>query len=94
MAPLSRKIVQVVARRLLHSVSRGISKPSSDELSTYSKCYVPARSIHRRGLRFFSGTRSSPLAEDSTPHDDEDYIMMMKMRIMMMMIVMLVMMVK
>ena len=36
MAPLSRKIVQVVARRLLHSVKHGISMPSSDVLSTYS----------------------------------------------------------
>ena len=48
------------------------------------QCYVPARSIHCRGLRFFLGTRSSPLAEDSTARWwYEDDIMMIKMRIMM-----------
>ena len=33
MALLSRKIVQVVTRSILHSVKRGVPKPSPDVLS-------------------------------------------------------------
>lgn len=60
MVPSSRKRAQVVARRLFHSVKRGIYDVLC--INLIFQCYVPVR-----GLRFFLGTRISPLGEDSTP---------------------------